>query len=193
MKVLIACEYSGVVREAFKALGHDAWSCDLLDTEIPGQHYKCDVRDLLNKFFDLVIFHPVCTRLANSGVRWLHERNLWNELEKAIEFFNLRHKFNSDRVATENPIPHKYAIDGIGKYDQIIQPYEFGHLGRKATCLWLKGLPKLKPTNNVKAEMDKLPKNQSQRIHYTPPGPDRWKIRSRTFTGIAEAMAQQWG
>lgn len=195
MKILIACEESQAVCIAFRKRGHEAYSADLQDCSggHPEWHIKGDVRLLLNEYFDLVIFHPTCTRLTNSGVVWLHKRNLWGDLEKACEFFNLRHKFNSPRVATENPIPHKYAIEKIGKYGQIIQPYQFGHMEKKATCLWLKGLSLLKETNNVKAEMDLLPKRESQRIHYLPPGPDRAKMRSKTFQGIADAMADQWG
>ncbi len=145
MKVLVACEESQTVCKAFRALGHEAFSCDLQDCSggHPEWHYKTDVRELLTEKFDLVIFHPTCTRLTNSGVVWLHKRNLWNDLDLACEFFNLRHKFNSDKVATENPIPHKYAVEKIGKYSQLIQPYQFGHKERKATCLWLKGLEPL--------------------------------------------------
>lgn len=184
--ILVACEESQVVTEAFIKRGIDAMSCDL---NYPGAkglpHYRGDVRDLLNEYFDMVIFHPVCTRLANSGVRWLRERNLWGDFENAVEFFNLRHKFNSELVATENPIPHKYATEKIGKYDQIIQPWQFGHGETKATCLWLKGLPRLVPTNIVEG--------REQRIWKMTPGPERAKQRSRTFPGIAEAMATQWG
>lgn len=194
MNILIACEESGIVTEEFRKRGHNAWSCDLLPTSgnHPEWHIKADIRTLLKDYFDLVIFHPVCTRLTNSGVMWLEKRNLWDDLDSAIEFFNLRHQFNSPKVATENPIPHKYAISGIGKYNQIIQPYQFGHPERKATCLWLKGLPLLKETNNVYEQMKKLPKNQAQRIHYIPPGPERARLRSKTFPGIAAAMASQW-
>lgn len=194
MKILVACEESQAVCIAFRERGHEAYSCDILDCSggHPEWHIKADIRTLLKDYFDLVIFHPVCTRLTNSGVMWLEKRNLWDDLDSAIEFFNLRHQFNSPKVATENPIPHKYAISGIGKYNQIIQPYQFGHPERKATCLWLKGLPLLKETNNVYEQMKKLPKNQAQRIHYIPPGPERARLRSKTFPGIAAAMASQW-
>lgn len=186
MKVLIACEFSGIVREAFRRRGHDAWSCDLLDTEIPGQHYKGDIRDLLRDYWDLMIFHAPCTRLANSGVHWLAERNLWNEMEEAAYFFKMLLDADVPMICGENPIPHKYALSLIGrKYDQIIQPWQFGHGETKATCLWLHNLPLLKPTNIVEG--------REQRIHKEPPGEERWKNRSRTFTGIAEAMAEQWG
>ena len=194
MKVLVACEFSGIVRDAFIKRGHDAVSCDLLPTERPGPHIQGDVLDVLGDGWDMMIAHPPCTRLCNSGVMWLERRNLWDDLMIGAGFFyDLLHA-NVSRIAVENPIPHKYAIEQIGrKYDQIIQPYQFGHPERKATCLWLKNLPKLKSTKDVKAEMEALPKSQSQRIHYTSPGPERAKIRSRTFQGIADAMAEQWG
>jgi hypothetical protein len=195
MKVLIGCEESQEVCIAFRERGHEAYSCDLQECSggHPEWHIKADIRTLLKDYFDLVIFHPTCTRIANSGVMWLEKRNLWNDLDEACEFFNLRHKFNAPMVATENPIPHKYAIQKIGMYDEIIQPYMFGHLERKATCLWLKNLPELLATKNVYDEMKNLPKNISQRIHYIGPGPDRAKLRSKTFPGIAKAMADQWG
>lgn len=216
MKVLIACEESQTVCIAFRNKGHEAYSCDLLDCSggYPEWHIKGDVRELLGERYDLVIFHPDCTFITNTGVSWLYRKEgRWNQLAQAIIFFNLRHKFNSPKVATENPIPHKYAVDGlhitgqedyfnsalntnktgIGKYDQLIQPYQFGHLERKATCLWLKGLPPLKETNNVYKQMKTLPKNKSQRLHYLPPSKDRAKLRSKTYIGIAEAMADQWG
>jgi hypothetical protein len=187
-KVLVGCEYSATVREAFTQAGHYAVSCDLLPTEIPGNHYQGDIIDLLNEKWDLAIFHPPCTRLANSGVRWLNERNLWQEMKEGAEFFKHLLNANIDRICVENPIPHKYAIEIIGrKYDQIIQPYEYGHTTSKATCLWLKNLPKLKPT-------EILPKERiTYDIHLCSPGVNRWKERSRFFTGIAQAMAMQWG
>lgn len=196
MKILIACEYSGRVREAFAKLGHDAMSCDLLPTEQPGKHYQGDVRDVLYEPWDVLIAHPECTYLTNSGVCHLHkDTSRWPKLFDGAAFFKLfldaRH---IPRKAIENPIPHKYAVQLIGrKYTQVIQPWMFGHPEQKATCLWLEGLSPLKPTNNVKAEMLLLPKNQRERLHYLPPSPDRWKERSRTFQGIADAMAAQWG
>jgi len=195
MKVLVACEFSQVVTKAFRKIGHDAYSCDILDTEgNPNWHIKDDVLNHLNENWDMMIGHPDCTYMANSGVCWLHkDESRWGKLDHACEFFNKLKKAPIEKICLENPIPHKYARNNIGKYTQIIQPYQFGHLERKATCLWLKNLPKLIPTNDVKEEMKKLPKNISQRIHYTPPGKDRWKIRSRTFQGIADAMADQWG
>jgi len=187
MKILIACEESGTVREAFAKLGHDAWSCDILPSRIPGQHYQGDALDIIQEDWDMLIAHPPCTRLANSGVRWLSERNLWDEMQDGAFFFakmlnlNPRIKYR----AVENPIPHKYALEIIGrKYDQIIQPWQFGHGETKATCLWLDNLPKLQPTNVVDG--------REQRLHRLPPGPERAKERSKPFQGIADAMASQW-
>lgn len=208
LKVLVGCEYSGTVRDAFIAQGHDAMSCDLLPSDAGGPHYQGDIFDIIDNGWDLAIFHPPCTYLTNAGVRWLHEhvasRNgkkptisgkaRWVEMEKGAEFFKRLLESDIPRIAVENPIPHKYAVQRIGrKYDQIVQPWMFGHTERKATCFWLKGLPKLVPTNNVKAAMLLLPKREQQRLHFLPPSPDRWKLRSKTFHGIAEAMAQQWG
>ena len=195
MNVLIACEFSGVVRDAFRARGHNALSADLLPTERPGPHYQGDVRDVLYEDWDLVIAHPPCTYLANSGVRWLHNNpERWELMKQAASFFNeclnLPHV---ERVAVENPIPHKYARELIGNYTQIIQPWMFGHMESKATALWLRGLPPLRPTHNVHDEMMMLPKNIRNRVHYASPKADRWKDRSRTYVGIAEAMAEQWG
>lgn len=185
MKVLVACEFSGIVRDAFASRGADAWSCDLLPTERPGQHIQGDVLPLLRERWDLVIAHPECTRLCNSGVRWLAERNLWHELDAACEFFRACLSANADRIAVENPIPHGHALRRIGvPYSQVIQPWQFGHGETKATCLWLKGLPKLTPTNIVNG--------RASRVHRESPGPERKKNRSRTFPGIAAAMAQQW-
>ena len=190
MRVLVACEFSGIVREAFAKRGHDAWSCDLLPTEIPGQHYQGDIMELLNNDlnWDLMIAHPPCTRLANSGVQWLHRRQLWDEMREGATFFTVLWwmKHSIKKVCIENPIPHKYALKIIGdKYTQIIHPWQFGHGESKATCLWLSGLPKLQPTNIVEG--------REQRLHKLPPGPDRWKLRSMTYPGIADAMAEQWG
>ena len=142
-----------------------------------------------------VIAHPPCTRMANSGVMWLEKRNLWDDLDEATTFFNhfVEYGKAGNKIAIENPIPHKYAVEKIGKYSQVIQPYMFGHTERKATCLWLFGLPELKETNNVMEEMKKLPKNEQQRIHYLPPGKERAKLRSKTFPGIAQAIATQYG
>ena len=195
MRVLVACEFSGIVRDAFKARGHDAWSCDILPTERPGQHIRDDVLKHLDEDWDIIIAHPDCTYLTNSGVCWLHkDKSRWGKLDKAAEFFKIFSNHPCPKICIENPIPHKYALERIGrKYTQIIQPWMFGHTERKATCLWLKGLPELKETNNVKEEMLKLPKAQQQRIHYLSPCPQRAHLRSITFRGIGEAMAQQWG
>ncbi len=186
MRVLVACEFSGIVREAFSKRGHYAMSCDLLPTEIQGNHYQGDVMDIINDGWDLMIAHPPCTRLANSGVRWLRERNLWDEMKSAALFFRRILDADIAKIAIENPIPHGYAVEIIGrKYDQVIQPWMFGHGETKATCLWLKNIPLLTPTNIVNERI--------ARIHNEPPGADRWKNRSRTLPGIAGAMAEQWG
>lgn len=198
LNILIACEESQSVCIEFRKLGFNAYSCDLQNCSggYPEWHILEDVKKALySQKWDLVIAHPPCTRLANSGVCHLSKRNLWEDLNEACEFFNVFTNYGKqgNLIAIENPIPHKYAVEKIGKYSQIIQPYQFGHTERKATCLWLFGLPQLKEKNNVKKEMDLLPKKQSQRIHYMPPGPERAKLRSKTFPGIAEAMAVQWG
>ena len=196
MKVLVACEYSGKVREAFRKLGHDAWSCDLLpaDDNSP-YHYQCDVLTLLDKGWDMMVAHPPCTYLTNAGVTWLHRQpGRWKKVREGAEFFKTLLEADIPLIAVENPIMHKYAVEIIGRrQDQVLQPWMFGHTERKGTCLWLKGLPKLTPTNIVKEEMLKLPKNQQQRLHYLPPSKDRWKLRSETYQGIADAMAEQWG
>jgi len=181
MRVLIACEYSGIVREAFTKLGHDAYSCDLLETEIPGKHYKGDVMDIINDGWDLMIAHPPCTHLAVSGARWFKYKK--NEQIQALEFVKLLMHAPIKMMAIENPI--SIISTKIAKPDQIIQPWQFGHGETKSTCLWLKNLPKLIPTNIVEG--------REQRIWKMPPGENRWKERSRTFPGIAQAMAAQWG
>lgn len=192
MRVLIACEFSGVVTNAFRLKGHEAWSCDILPTDSnPDWHIQGDVLKQLDKNWDMMIAHPPCTYLCNSGVSWLHkDESRWVELEKASEFFKALLEYDIPKICVENPIPHKYGK--LPKYSQIVQPYEYGHPERKATCLWLKNLPKLKPTNNVKDEMLKLPKTQQQRTFYVPIK-DRAKNRSITFEGIAKAMVEQWG
>ena len=192
MKVLVACEFSGVVTNAFRLKGHEAWSCDILPTDSnPDWHIQGDVLKQLDKNWDMMIAHPPCTYLCNSGVSWLHkDESRWIELEKASEFFKTLLEYDIPKICVENPIPHKYGK--LPKYSQIVQPYEYGHPERKATCLWLKNLPKLKPTNNVKDEMLKLPKTQQQRTFYVPIK-DRAKNRSITFEGIAQAMVEQWG
>ena len=196
MKVLVACEYSGKVREAFRKLGHDAWSCDLLPSDDNSPyHIQDDVLGILNNGWDLMVAHPPCTYLTNSGVSWLNRKpRRWEQMREGAEFFKALLNAPIPLIAVENPIMHKYAVEIIGRrQDQVLQPYMFGHLERKGTCLWLKGLPKLTPTNDVKEEMLKLPKNKQQRLHYLPPSADRWKLRSETYQGIANAMAEQWG
>lgn len=195
MKVLIACEFSGIVRNEFIKRGHDAMSCDFLNTEKPGKHYRGDVFDIIHNNWDIIIAHPPCTYLSNSGVSWLYkQKGRWQKMKEAALFFKAILNVDCKKIAVENPIPHKYAVKIIGrKYNQIVHPYQFGHLERKATCLWLRGLPKLKETKNVKKAMLELPKNQSQRLHYLSPSPDRAKLRSITYRGIAEAMAMTWG
>lgn len=204
MRVLVACEFSGIVRNAFRRRGHDAISCDILpaeDNPPPGQHYEGDVRDLISykHHWDILIAHPPCTYLANAGVRHLHSvpskngklpeihgERRWELMRKAAEFFKLLLNANADHICIENPVPHRYAVKVIGrKYDQLIQPWQFGHGETKKTCLWLKNLPLLMPTNVVDG--------REARIHKMPPGPNRGKERSRTYPGIAEAFATQWG
>lgn len=195
MKILIACEFSGRVRDAFRKLGHDAWSCDILPADDGSEyHLQCDVREVLGNGWDLMVAHPPCTYLTNSGVTWLHKQpGRWQLMQDGAEFFKTLLDVPIPLIAVENPIMHKYAVEIIGRrQDQIIQPWMFGHMERKATGLWLKGLPPLQPTNIVKDEMLKLPKNIQQRLHYLPPSKDRWKLRSTTYQGIADAMATQW-
>ena len=196
MRVLVACEYSGRVRDAFIRHGHEAMSCDILPTDSSGPHYQGDVQNILGDNWDLMIAHPPCTYMTNSGVTWLHkDPTRWAKLDDAAAFFKMLLDAPIKKIAVENPIMHKYAKERIGgvKQTQVIQPWMFGHTEQKATCLWLKNLPPLVPTNDVKAEMLQLPDNERQRLHYLPPSADRWKLRSTTYMGIAEAMANQWG
>lgn len=190
MRVLVACEFSGTVRDAFAAKGHDAWSCDLLPSETPGNHYKGDVFDILHEQWDLMIAHPPCTHLAVSGARWFPEKRI--EQQQAIGFFMLLATAKIPRIAIENPICIMSRV--WRRPDQIIQPWQFGHGETKATCLWLMGLPLLIPTH---ADGDlyrpETPPERVARVHMMPPSPDRWRERSRTFPGIARAMADQWG
>lgn len=183
MKVLIACEYSGIVRNAFLALGHDAMSCDLLETETPGPHYQGDVKDVLNYPWDMMIAHPPCTHLSVSGARHFEAKKMDGRQQSAVSFFMMLAKVDIPKIAIENPVCIMSSL--WRKPDQTIQPWQFGHGETKATCLWLKGLTPLIPTNIVEG--------REQRIHKMPPGENRWKERSRTFTGIADAMANQWG
>ena len=183
MKVLIACEYSGRVREAFASRGHYAVSCDLLPTDMAGLHYEGDVLDIINDGWDLMIAHPPCTHLAVSGARHFAAKIADGRQQEGIDFFMQMVNAPIDRIAVENPI--SIMSTKYRKPDQIIQPWQFGHGETKATCLWLKNLPLLVPTNIVDG--------REQRIHKMPPSKDRWKLRSATFKGIAEAMAEQWG
>lgn len=191
MKILVACEYSGIVRDAFTAKGHDATSCDLLPSDTPGKHYQGDVLDILDQGWDLMVAHPPCTDLAVSGAAWFKEKIADGRQQRALDFVQKLLDAPIPKIALENPV--SVISSRIRKPDQIIQPYMFGHLEQKTTCLWLKGLPELAETNNVKDEMLKLPRNIRERLHYLPPSKDRWKFRSTTFQGIADAMAEQWG
>lgn len=194
--VLVACEYSGAVREAFKRAGWNAWSCDLLPTDIPGQHHQGDVLEVLDAGWDLVIAHPPCTYLTVSGNRWFLPRfasrfpDRQQNRKDAIAFFMAFVDCKASHVAIENPVG--IMSTDYRKPDQVIQPWMFGHAEQKATCLWLKNLPPLRPTRNVRARMMRLPERQRQRLHYLPPSADRGKIRSKTFAGLANAMAAQW-
>lgn len=191
MKVLVACEFSGTVRDAFIAKGHDAMSCDLLPTERPGPHYQGDVRDILNDGWDLMIAHPPCTHLAVSGARWFKDKQA--EQAEALAFVQMLMDAPIPLIAIENPV--SIISSRIRKPDQIIQPWMFGHEATKTTCLWLKGLPLLEPTNLVgKGNRHVTKSGRSLPEWYNlPPSADRWKIRSATFQGIANAMAAQWG
>lgn len=215
MRVLVACEYSGMVRDAFIAAGHTALSCDFEPTEKPGPHYRGDIRDVLYEGWDMMVAHPPCTYLANSGVKHLYEKwtaeeqemvgplkghspridaARWALMLDGAEFFRLLWEAPIPRIAVENPVMHRHGMTATGgRATQFVQPWEHGHPESKQTGLRLKNLPRLTPTNVVYDEMMALPKKDRQRVHYLSPGPDRWKERSRTFPGIAEAMAAQWG
>lgn len=193
MKVLVACEYSGRVREAFRSRGHDAWSCDLLPSEDDSpNHFQQDVTQVIAaEQWDLMIAHPPCTDLAVSGARHFPAKIADGRQGAALDFVRMLLDAPIERIALENPV--SIISSKIRKPDQIIQPWQFGHPETKATCLWLKGLPKLVETNNVYGYMMTLKPQERNRVFYMPPGPNRWKERSRTFEGIAEAMAEQWG
>lgn len=194
LRVLVACEYSGRVRDAFRALGHDAWSCDLLPTETPGPHLQGDVLGVLRHGWDLMVAHPTCTYLCNSGAKHLYRdmrkengRNLarWRAMRSGAQFFRALWDAPIPYKAIENPIMHGHAQKRVGVLpSQILQPWQFGHGETKATCLWLDGLPPLEPTNVVDG--------REQRVHRMPPSEHRWKERSRTYAGVASAMALQW-
>lgn len=214
LRVLVACEYSGRVREAFRRLGHDAWSCDLLPSEDDSPyHFQGDVTDYIgggmvfsthrNPYhWDLMIAHPPCTYLANSGAKHLYlgmkkengiNPDRWAKMVDAAAFFRKMLQADIPCIAVENPVMHGHARQRIGQdFTQSIQPWQFGHMEVKRTCLWLKGFPKLAGTINVYDEMMKLEYGQRAKVHHASPGPDRWKERSRTYEGIADAMAAQW-
>lgn len=204
MKVLVACEVSGVVRDAFADMGHDAWSCDLLPSETNGNHIQGDVLDILDDGWDLMIAHPVCRYLANSGSKHLYigmrkengpEPGRWRKMQEGAVFFRKLLDARIPQKAVENPIIHRHAAEAIGRRQtQIIHPWQHGHKEMKATCLWLQNLPLLVPTNIVGPP----PKDPEERkkwavVHRMPPGPDREARRSRTYEGVARAMAERWG
>jgi len=192
VRVLVACEYSGVVRDAFIKGGHEAMSCDIIPTDVPGPHYQGSVLDILDQGWDLMIAHPPCTYISNAGARFLYPGKILNKDRyaigmEAVEFFMKLYNANIPKIAVENPIPSR--IFGLPQYSQTIQPYEYGHPFQKRTCLWLKNLPLLKPTNIVKkGESTKVAGNW-----FNAGGKDRQKNRAKTFQGIADAMADQWG
>jgi hypothetical protein len=189
LRILVACEYSGRVRQAFRDLGHDAWSCDLLPSEDNSErHIKGDVSELLRQPWDIVVAHPPCQFLSNSGVRWLHERpGRWDDMRKGAAFFLECLNANAPFVAVENPVMHKYAREIVGRGpDFTVQPWQFGDPAKKRTCFWTRGLPPLAPTSNMTAS------DARADCHLASPGPDRWKERSRTYPGLAKAMATQW-
>ncbi|MGK2286911.1 hypothetical protein [Pedomonas sp. V897] len=197
IRILVGCEFSGIVRRAFAARGFDAWSCDLLPAEDgSNKHITGDIRDVLGDGWDmLIVAHPPCTRLCNSGVRWLSVppagrtvEDMWRELDEGAALFSDCWNAPIPHVAVENPVMHRHAKARIRNYQepaQSVQPWQFGHGETKRTCLWLRNLPKLRPTEIVEG--------REARVHRMPPGPDRWKERSRFFPGIAAAMADQWG
>ena len=196
MKILVACEFSGVVRRAFRDRGHDAWSCDLFPAEDGSKfHIVGDARDVLSDGWDLMVAHPPCTRLCNSDVRWLNVPppgksidQIWKELQQGCDLFSAFLNAPINRICIENPVMHRYAKARIINYvpfRQSIQPWQFGHGEVKRTCFWLKNLPVLRPT--------KIMNERTPRVHLVPPGPARWKERSRFFPGVAAAMADQWG
>jgi hypothetical protein len=205
-RVLVACEYSGRVRDAFTAAGHEAVSADLLPSESPnGKHYQGDARDLLGEPWDLLIAHPPCTYLTNAGVRFLHEPEddsgylkgpaRWAAMREGAELFQAFLNAEVPRICVENPVMHKHARDGhdIGRATQFVQPWQFGDMQCKRTGLWLRNLPPLVDTQNVKAATMALPVAERSAIHYASPGKGRGKLRSTTFPGLANAMAAQWG
>lgn len=205
-RVLIGCETSGEVRRAFAALGYDAWSCDILPSDDrSNKHITGDIRDILNDGWDLIaVFHPPCTRLCNSGVRWLHTPppgrtlgEMWAELDEGAALFSAVWNADCPRVAVENPVMHKYAKERIRNYEpaaQHVQPWWFGEPAFKSTGLYLRGLPALVPTDKLTPPAKGTPEHKAWSfVHMATPGAERWKLRSKTFPGIARAMAEQWG
>ena len=204
MKVLVACEYSGRVRDAFRALGHDAWSCDILPTEAdPTHHIEGPVQSVLHLGWDLMVAHPPCTFMANSGAKHLYagmkkengrNEDRWKSMAEAAAFFRMLLNADIPQIAIENPVMVGHALELVGQnFTQSIQPWQFGHMEVKRTCLWLKNLPPLVASDNVYDAMMELPYGERAKVHHASPGPDRWKHRSRTYPGIATAMAAQWG
>ena len=192
LNVLVGCEYSGVVRDAFAARGHNAWSCDLLPSDRPNpKHRQGDIFDMIDGDWDLAIFHPPCTDLAISGAAHFPEKIKDGRQARAIEFVERLYYCGIPRICIENPVGVLSTKSRLGKPTQYVQPYEYGHFETKKTGLWLRGLDPLVPTD-IK-DLTGLPKKVTQRLHYLPPSPDRWKIRSTTYQGIANAMAEQWG
>jgi hypothetical protein len=196
LRVLVACEFSGTVRDAFIRAGHDATSCDMLPSDSDfGPHHQGDVFDIIDRGWDLMVAHPPCTFLTNSGVRWLYSEELrWQKMVEGAVFFRSLLNAPIPRIAVENPVMHGFAASIVGrKADQVVQPWMFGQMESKGIGLWLKGLPLLTPTSNVREQMLKLPKQQYARVHHAAPGKDRWKKRSVFFRSVADAMAAQWG
>ena len=192
MRVLVACEESQAVTKELRRLGHEAFSCDIdpCSGGHPEWHLQEDVTPLLKQRWDMIIAFPPCTHLAVSGAAWFEQKRKDGRQQAAIDFFMLFVNAECERIAIENPVGIMSTI--YKKPSQIVQPYEYGHMEQKKTCLWLKGLPLLQPTNNVYVQMMELPKNKRERLHYLPPSPERAKLRSKTFPGIAKAMAEQW-
>ena len=202
MKVLVACEYSGRVRDAFIAQGHDAISCDLLPTDAPGPHYQGDVFDIINDGFDLMVAHPPCTRLTNAGVRWLREppkdknlEDLWEDFFEGVDFYKRLRAVGIKKKAIENPVMNPYAKRRLGNIErQVVQPWWFGEKTFKATGFELFGLPDLIPTNKLNVPKPGTEEHKAWSwVHRASPGPNRWKVRSTTTAGVAQAMADQWG
>lgn len=197
MRVIVGCEFTQIVTKAFRARGHEAYSCDILPCEggHPEWHLQEDILEVLKREqFDLGIFHPPCTYIANSGVRWLFEKaGRWEQLDNACKFFNSLYNAPIKKVCVENPRPHKWATEKIGKYSQCVQPYYFGEKQKKATCLWLKNLPPLMSTQIIYPPTNREEKKKWEKVWREPPGINQAKNRSKTFPKIANAIAEQWG